>query len=956
MVKKSGKTITKNTKAQVLKQTTQSDNLAWVENHMGITEDGKFMCQACHTSYDDWNGLSNHAKRVHDISKSITALSTSLASKESTVSVAEQGYVKLIKDKTNQFLCIGCATPSVISFCSCEKHFMKSHGVRPETVKTFICFKLGQAVKNKNFARQAALYKVLQHAVPEEMLGGGAVKQEPIVKHEPDAETPKCNSADEESPVKADGLQHGDKTATLLATLVDKLMAKSGSSGSEESPAKPNAAPSIEVELPVVTISEEPILANGKTIKSWEHPAGEKAMRVTCPLNGGKLYKTFSFDFEEFQKWLPRHTKVKNAISIGATCGNLERLFQLLTFPHDTDPKGLLCQCLAGNIITELRELPIMSKIYSWPKTIMSALDHYIQFLAMKCNQARPRQTETRLTLLQLSEEVVQGFKGEDTDQRAKQGSAKKRRDTERLTNQWPSTELIKNAVKQAMVDLAYVVGMYAGDPKELALMNKLIVGITHYNEFAGRSHEWAILSASHCQTQFRDGKHVLVCQEHKTAQVYGDVGKYLSPGTLQAMKIYDSAFQGDHPRTSDLFFQPCGGKHVSISYYLRKFGQDNFPGLPAPNSNLLRKQFASVTDRHAKQNKCFQMMEAYDKHGAQTQKKSYICTSAEQDAEYGQYIFKEVYGDPVAWPTPEEMKAMTRKVCFEDVAGQEACSEVDEQDPSEGDECESDDVSSAGPGEDSSEKEDVGADGANSTIDLPVGLLEAEQADAEAAVAMMPLGVIWDECDDESKSLHDDLYTSMVLQSTINDYTDVDSLDFAASMASHIAECDAATRNFARADPSTSRDWGEMMQSIMPLPVMVHVAAPVTTAPVATTPNPDSSPTAGKGRAKGMGKGKSAAEKAHYVKYEPPLAGLRMKTFVSDAAHKWMDDQLKAWQIESGASAWQRPIQNKWYWDKRVEAINANILSTAHSWDVVRSWLKLQTKQLEAAAVENVD
>ena len=84
----------------------------------------------------------------------------------------------------------------------------------------------------------------------------------------------------------------------------------------------------------------------------------------------------------------------------------------MLDFEPDSDPKGVLCQCLTDDIITELRELPIMNNIYSWPKTMMNALDHYIHFLAMKCNQARPRQTETRESLLQLSEEIIEGFKG----------------------------------------------------------------------------------------------------------------------------------------------------------------------------------------------------------------------------------------------------------------------------------------------------------------------------------------------------------------------------------------------------------------------------------------------------------------------------------------------------------------------------------------------------------------
>ena len=443
-----------------------------------------------------------------------------------------------------------------------------------------------------------------------------------------------------------------------------QMQTSSGSQGPAPSQGPTIAAP--EVHLPSVGISN--------FAKTWKHPEGEKAIRVNCPY---KLFKTFTFDLEGFEQWLPRHTKVKQKCSINATKGNLERFFQLLEFEAGADPKGILCQCLNDSIIQQLRELPIMHKQYSWPKTIMNALDHYIKFLAMKCNQARPRQSETRNTLLQLNEEVVQGYKGEDCDQRLRQNKEKKRRDTKRLTEQWPETADIKASVKQAMVDLQDMAQRYDGSTKMKAQMNCLVIAIIHYNEFAGRSGEWAKLSAAHVHSQFASGKNVLICQDHKTAEVYGDVGKPLSPGTKKAMEIYDSAFQGEYQRENDLFFQPCSGKQVSISYYLSKFGRDNWPELPAPNSNLIRKQFASVTDAHASRNECFKMMEAFDKHGEATMRKAYICKSAEQDAEYGFYIFREVYGDPVPWPTPEEHQQMRRKM---EAVGEEEDTEEEEE------------------------------------------------------------------------------------------------------------------------------------------------------------------------------------------------------------------------------------------------------------------------------------
>jgi len=65
---------------------------------------------------------------------------------------------------------------------------------------------------------------------------------------------------------------------------------------------------------------------------------------------------------------------------------------------------------------------------------------------------------------------------------------------------------------------------------RQKAIMNKCMVGIWHYNDFAGRSHEITILTAAHVEEQFEALKNILVCQEHKTWKEYGDVGNTM-PG-----------------------------------------------------------------------------------------------------------------------------------------------------------------------------------------------------------------------------------------------------------------------------------------------------------------------------------------------------------------------------------------------------------------------------------------
>ena len=82
--------------------------------------------------------------------------------------------------------------------------------------------------------------------------------------------------------------------------------------------------------------------------------------------------------------------------------------------------------------------------------------------------------------------------------------------------------------------------------------------------------------------------------------------------------------------------------------------------------------------------------------------------------------------------------------------------------------------------------------------------------------------------------------------------------------------------------------------------------------------------------------------------------AGLGVvKHTVSDEAHEWMEEQLAAWQRENNAGPGDKPIPNRWYWDKRIECIGLGLdVTVEHSWDVVRSWLTgVANKQAPPAA-----
>ena len=67
-----------------------------------------------------------------------------------------------------------------------------------------------------------------------------------------------------------------------------------------------------------------------------------------------------------------------------------------------------------------------------------------------------------------------------------------------------------------------------------------------------------------------------------------------------------------------------------------------------------------------------FKILQAADPHSENVMRSVYICEDAEEDAESGKYIFKQIYGDPVAWPIPERIAELRRPI--------EAILDVEEQ------------------------------------------------------------------------------------------------------------------------------------------------------------------------------------------------------------------------------------------------------------------------------------
>ena len=187
-------------------------------------------------------------------------------------------------------------------------------------------------------------------------------------------------------------------------------------------------------------------------------------------------------------------------------------------------------------------------------------------------------------------------------------------------------------------------------------LANAAIVGVIYCNGFAGRCGEWCRLKLAHFRAQMKKDRGYVVCQEHKTSHIYGDLAKWLATGTRYAMSTY-----ADLPRRDDCdtFLQPTfeGVRAVDVHYALRRFGEKFLPDCPQkPTVNLMRKWYHTKLMTMSKtEAQLYKLMERIDAHTPGVAAKHYVLKNPEHDAKLAKILVHEVLGEPVPWPKEME-------------------------------------------------------------------------------------------------------------------------------------------------------------------------------------------------------------------------------------------------------------------------------------------------------------
>ena len=355
---------------------------------------------------------------------------------------------------------------------------------------------------------------------------------------------------------------------------------------------------------------------------------------------------------EDFKKYL---LKLRNG-SISASVLGARRFLALLSFEK---PDGLgghsllevMLGCYRSGTMDEILNSELMSPGRTWSRPLTTSLNHMMDHLKIICG--RQKLIEEKHEVDQMVIETLKLHTRHETKAKKKENGIKKRKDAARLKLIAP-TKKIKKAVRKAMKKLQALVGMAraAGHttPEIRAACNTLLVGIIFHNGFAGRSGEWeTILMKDVHRCLNIENLEYIICTEHKTAQYYGDLSKYLFPGTIAAIRCY-LELPGDE---DGLLLKPASASaaKVSIAHCLRSFNNMLLSRWQPTKVNLLRKHFHTVLNKQACLGKVFGLLRKVDAHSCQVAKDIYTTSTPEDDAELGKHLFEEVFGSAVEWP-----------------------------------------------------------------------------------------------------------------------------------------------------------------------------------------------------------------------------------------------------------------------------------------------------------------
>ena len=326
---------------------------------------------------------------------------------------------------------------------------------------------------------------------------------------------------------------------------------------------------------------------------------------------------------------------------------------------------GILAAMYRHDIFLALLQSDLLAPEHSWTRKIISAVKHYAAFAVSVCNKNNWKEASRRIAAL--NADILTPHTTILSKARRASNAAKNRYDQERLSN-FASVDAMKKAVGEAFVDLYVIHRQFqkqdAMPPNVRFAVNVILAGILYLNGFAGRSGEWQIMLLSHVVDQLGKGIDYLVCPNHKTASTYGELAKYIAPGTVEALKLVIKLPN----RGTKKLFEPAKAETelVYIAGALKKFGKVYLPDYQAPGVNLMRKFFHTELMKHGAQDKALEIISQIDAHSKGVAERTYVCKSIQEDATKAKFLVQTMLDGAAEWPSKNVLATSQRT--FEEV------------------------------------------------------------------------------------------------------------------------------------------------------------------------------------------------------------------------------------------------------------------------------------------------
>lgn len=390
--------------------------------------------------------------------------------------------------------------------------------------------------------------------------------------------------------------------------------------------------------------------------KAWKlSQRDEEAGRMAWPLE-----PNFDVDLKKFKVYLEAH------------CGQAKKSMQqnirlvwyvygMFQLPSKFSQEGFWAEMYLSGKGETWASLDILSPLIPNTANISTAVDHLIDHLIMQAG--RKRHTEASRCLNGFKNEVLAPLRTKVQVQKNAARLLRLEKDAARL-EQLPPQEVLKDAIKDTMICLHWAsVRAQEGqaqaqdqDRNLKACTNALMAGIVFCNTYAGRPGEWAVLERSEVEEMMQAGQDWIKLTKHKTKKVYGSCGRAVPEGTRMCMQ----AALKVHPAEAKFFFDPARAstKVVTMSSLLTKWSEVFTPDHLSAGPTLQRKLMHTKPQDEEVASKVFAEICKYDKHKTTTGQRNYVAAALEDEAKKGAIIFKNVLGDPVQWPTPQEVKA----------------------------------------------------------------------------------------------------------------------------------------------------------------------------------------------------------------------------------------------------------------------------------------------------------